>query len=181
MASTAPAGDDLIARLKTYEEVCNRYDIDAALALFTPDGVLEYRGETYGGERLRAAHEYDLGAHNQVEFRDCRVEGDTVYCTFVATDEACRILGLTGAPAPAAFTFRDGLITTFACGTPDPEAWAVHREARRPFIAWVREHYPAVLEQPWTFDFRGGDELRRLAEEWRDSGAQAATAAAPPR
>jgi hypothetical protein len=78
---------DPITLLRHYQDVCNRYDIEAAVALFADDGYIEIQGTVYCGQAvLRAAHECDMGSQTQVTFGDYVVEGDRVICTFLTFD-----------------------------------------------------------------------------------------------
>src|SRR5215203_5191133 len=105
--SSRPTARDLLALVRRYQGVCNRYDVEAAVAMFADDGGIEYAGTLYTGrDVLRATHEYDMGAGNVVEFTDLAVDGDRVRCTFIATDQLCRIAGTSGPRSPAELLFK---------------------------------------------------------------------------
>src|SRR6266487_6235512 len=77
MRPNASSLQDPITLLQHYQDVCNRYDIGAAVALFAEDGSIEIRGTAYRGQAaLRAAHECDMGSQTQVTFSDYIVEGE---------------------------------------------------------------------------------------------------------
>jgi hypothetical protein len=170
MAEHSTSTHDLIARLLAYQEASNSYDIDAAVAMFAEDGYIELRGKRYGGEQaLRAAHEYDMGSATRVSFDDFDVRGDFVTCTFVFADELDRIVGTGGTRCAAEFTFKDGLIASFSSLPPSDQEMQRHRQAKAPFFAWAREHFPEEVARPFAFDYETGASLRRVALAWRDS------------
>jgi hypothetical protein len=170
MGNNATGEQQLIERLKLYEEVCNRYDLDAAVAMFTEGGCIEALGKEYcGKEVLRAAHEYDLGCRAQVGFSDFSVEGDIMRCRFTYCDEVDRVTGTGGTVSGAEFTFRDGLIERFVSLPPDEEERQRVRQAKAPFFAWARENYPEEVARGFTFDYESGYSLYMVARAWLDA------------
>ena len=170
MDATPGTDHDLIARLKRYQDVCNRYDIDAALEMFADDGCIEVRGVRYCGKAvLREAHEYDLGSKTQVAFDDFAVEGNVVRCRFITCDEVDRVVGIDGRHMCAEFTFHEGRIQTFLSLPADEAEVQRHREAKRVFMQWAREHYPEEVAKGFAFNYESGASLARVAHAWRDS------------
>ncbi len=169
MAADSSAGQDLIARLQRYQEVSNSYDIGAAVAMFTEDGMIEANGKQYSGQDvLRAAHEYDMASGTQVAFSDFVVQGDVVTCTFVTCDELDRIVGTGGMHTRAEFTFSDGRIRKFRSLPPEAQEVERHRQAKGRFFAWAREHYPEEVAKGFNFDYETGASLFKVARAWHD-------------
>src|SRR5262245_45008770 len=160
MGRNEGAGYDLVERLKAYQDVSNSHDIEAAVAMFAEDGCIAFSEKDYcGKEVLRAAHEYDLGCRAQVEFGDFDVDGEVVRCRFTYCDEVDRVTGTGGVVSRAEFTFRDGLIERFVALPPDEEERQRVRQAKAPFFAWAREHYPEEVAKGFTFDYDSGYSL----------------------
>src|SRR5262245_50262760 len=114
MQANSSSLQDPIRLLQHYQDVCNRYDIEAAVALFAEDGCIEIDGTVYRGQAvLRAAHECDMGSQTQVTFSDYSVEGESVSCIFITYDVVDRAVGLDGRHMRAEFTIRDGHIVRF--------------------------------------------------------------------
>lgn len=156
-----------LALLRAYEEASNRHDIEACVAMFTPDGSIE-SGESYAGvDAIRAAHEYDLGSHTLVAFRDCEAEGATVACTFWNEHELARAIGGGGMNGKAVFTFRDGLIEKFHILPPDEADRTRFMALARPVITWLRENHPEAVARWNGFDLAAGEAVFALAELWR--------------
>jgi hypothetical protein len=162
---------DAIAWLRVYEDACNRYDIDAAVAMFADDGVLIFEGERIAGQAaLRAAHEWDKRAHNQVGFCDYTLDGNSVRCTFVNCHELHRILGIDAIHRPAEVTFNHDHIQTFVLLAADPHDLQRFRQLSALFWDWARAQHPEELAKIGAPGAEGGSALFNLAHAWRDSG-----------
>ena len=171
MPETADRGTDLVARLRAYEEAGNRHDVDACVAMFAEDGVIDDRGIRIGGlEAIRAAHEYDRAVNARVAFDGFEVAGEIVSCRFIYTKDLDRVLGLDGFHQAARFTFRDGLIREFAIVGADEAEIERHRRLKGPFFEWARRHQPELHAASRSFDYEGGTALRRLGEAWIAAG-----------
>jgi hypothetical protein len=162
--SSAP---DPITLLKYYEDVCNRYDIDAAVGLFADDGSIEINGTAYRGQAaLRAAHECDRGSQTQVTFGDYTVDGDRVTCTFMTYDVLDRAVGLDGRHMCAEFTIRDGRIVRFLSLPADEQERQRHYAAKHAFHSWARTHYPDEVAKGVNIDYEAGASLTRVVQAW---------------
>jgi hypothetical protein len=158
---------DPIGLLRHYQAVCNRYDIEAAVALFADDGCIEINGTVYRGQAtLRAAHECDWGSQTQVEFDDYVVEGDRVSCTFITCDVLDRAVGLDGRHMRAEFTIRDGRIVRFLNLPADEQERLRHAAAKQAFHMWARAHYPDEVAKGAKFDYEAGASLSRVVQAW---------------
>lgn len=158
---------DPITLLKHYQAVCNRYDIEAAVALFAEEGSIEIQGNVYGGPAaLRAAHECDLGSQTQVAFSDYVVEGERVRCTFITSDVLDRAVGLDGRHMQAEFTIRNGRILRFLSLPADELERQRHAAAKHAFHVWARTHYPDEVAKGANFDYEAGASLTRVVQAW---------------
>ncbi len=167
MEGDTPTAQDLLALLRQYEDACNRYDIEAAVAMFAEDGYIEIYGTQHRGQAvLYAAHEFDMGSQTQVTFRDGVVSGDTVSCTFITCDVLDRAVGLDGRYMQAEFTFRNGRIARFLNLPANEQERQRHHEAKHAFHVWAREHYPGEVAKGANFDYEAGASLTRVVHEW---------------
>ena len=158
---------DPIAVLQHYQDVCNRYDIDAAVGLFAEDGSIEIHGTAYRGQAvLRAAHECDMGSQTQVRFGDYTVQGDRVTCTFITCDVLDRAVGLDGRHMRAEFTIRDGRIIRFLSLAADEQERQRHAAAKHAFHTWARAHYPDEVAKGANVDYEAGASLSRVVQAW---------------
>jgi hypothetical protein len=158
---------DPITLLQHYQDVCNRYDIDAAVALFADDGYIEVYGSVYCGRAaLRAAHECDMGSQTQVSFDDYVVQRERVSCTFITRDVLDRAVGLDGRHMQAEFTIRNGRIVRFLSLPADEQERQRHAAAKHAFHVWARTHYPDEVAKGANFDYEAGASLTRVVQAW---------------
>jgi hypothetical protein len=157
-----------IGLLKRYEQASNSHDIEACVALFTPDGMIIAGGETYQGEKtLREAHEYDEGSRTQVNFSDFEVEGEVVRCTFWNEHELSRTLEAGGMNGKAEFSFQDNKIQKFTILPPDEVERQRVMGKVAPAFKWLRENHPDAVAKWQGFDRAAGEAVVNLAQLWR--------------
>lgn len=156
-----------ITLLQHYQDVCNRYEIEAAVALFADDGYLEVHGTVYRGQSaLKAAHECDMGSQTQVSFGNYAAQDDTVSCTFTTCDVLDRAVGLDGRHMRAEFTIRNGRIVRFLSLPPDEQERQRHFAAKHAFHTWAQTHYPDEVAKGANFDYEAGASLSRVVQAW---------------
>ena len=154
--------------LKKYQDLSNRHDIEACVAMFTEDGVIESGGESYAGiAALRAAHEYDDGSQTLVEFRDFEIDGNVVRCTFWNEHALSRALDSDGMTGKAEFTIRDNHIYKFDILPPEDAERKRVMEKIGPAFQWLRENHPEAVAKWNGFDRAAGEAVFALAELWR--------------
>jgi hypothetical protein len=164
---------DPIRLLQHYQDLCNRYAIEAAVALFAEDGCIEINGKVYRGHAvLRAAHECDMGSQTQVSFSDYIVDGEKVSCKFITYDVLDRAVGLDGRHMRAEFTIRDGRIVRFLSLPADEQEGKRHAAAKYGFHTWARARYPNEVAKGANLDYEAGASLSRVVQAWlnRDEG-----------
>lgn len=160
-----------IQLLKTYEQASNRHDIEACVALFTPDGVIVMGGDTYQGEKaLRDAHEYDDASHTLVKFSDFAIddENNLVRCAFWNEHQLSRVLENGGMNGSAEFTFQENKIQKFNILPPDDAERRRVMEKAAPAFQWLRENRPDAVAKWNGFDRAAGEAVTNLAEIWRN-------------
>jgi hypothetical protein len=162
---------DAVAILRAYQETCNRFDVEASVALFAEDGVIDDRGVAVRGqEAIRATHEYDRAVNARITLDDFRVTADTIRGRFVYTKELDRILRLDGLHQVARFIVRDGRIHAFTILGPDEAELQRHLRRKAPFFDWAKRHHPETYARSRSFDRDGGEALRQLGEAWIHAG-----------
>lgn len=172
MSYSTDTENDLLALLQCYENACNRYYIDTAVAMFAEDGYIEINGTQHRGQAiLRAAHEFDMGSQTQVRFSDSVVENDTIHCTFITCDSLDRAVGLDGRHMKAEFTIKEGYIVRFLTIPADAQERQRHRAAKHTFFTWAKTHYPHEVAKGANFDYEAGASLTRVVDAWRLSQA----------
>jgi hypothetical protein len=119
-----------------------------------------------GAAALRAAHEWDRGARNQVSFHDHSVDGNIVRCTFVNCHELHRILGIEAIHRPAELIFNHGRIQTLALQPPNAHDLQRFRQLSAPFWDWAAGQHPEELAKIRAPGAEGGSALFRLAHAW---------------
>jgi hypothetical protein len=158
---------DPITLLQHYQDLCNRYNIDAAVALFADDGSIEIQGTVYRGQvALRAAHECDMGSQTLVTFGDYAVEDERVNCTFITCDVLDRAVRLDGRHMHAEFTIQNGRIVRFLSLPADEQERQRHAAAKHAFHTWARTHYPDEVAKGANFDYEAGASLTRVVQSW---------------
>jgi ketosteroid isomerase-like protein len=109
-------------------EALNAGDVEAALALYADDAVLDLGafGKFSGMGELRAAFEHEVSLNASWELSDFQVEGNTVTFKSQYTSDAMRALGVT-LEATEVMTIQDGKIAT--------DTWTVTEESMAAFQA----------------------------------------------
>jgi len=159
---------DPLQLLTAYQAACQRFDVEAATAFFSDDGVLEYAGgRQTGRSALVEAHRWDRAARNQVGFVEPRVSGDQVSVTMVNQHELHRVLGMEAIRSPAELVIRDGRIHLLRIGMPEPASLQSMRAKAGPFFDWVRAHHAEAWQRTAGLDQAGGQALYDLAHAWR--------------
>jgi hypothetical protein len=159
---------DPIALLMAYQDACQRFDVEAAVAFFTEEGTLEIAGVPHTGRSvLLDAHYWDRAARNVVTLLDPVVAGDQLTFTFQNQHELHRILGVAPIRSLAEIVLRAGRIQVFRILAPEPESLKLFREKAGPFFDWVRQYHREAWQQTAVLNEAGGRALSELAEAWR--------------
>jgi hypothetical protein len=159
---------DQLRLLMSYQEACQRFDVEAAVAFFSDNGTLELGGEQHTGRAaLLDAQRWDRAARNQVAFLEPKVSEDRVTLTFVNQHELHRILGVEAIRSPAEMVIRDGRIHLFRILIPEPGSLQALQEKAGPFFTWVRQHRWESWQETAALDKAGGQALYELAHAWR--------------
>ncbi len=103
-------------------EALNAGDVEAALALYADDAILDLGtfGKFSGKEEIRAAFEKEVSLNAFWEVSDFQVEGNTATFKSRYTSDAMRALGVT-LEATEVMTIQDGKIAT--------DTWTVTEES----------------------------------------------------
>jgi ketosteroid isomerase-like protein len=114
------SGAEALAR--SVFEALDAGDVEAALALYAADAVLDLGGfgKYSGKDELRAAFENEVSLNAHWEVSDFQVEGNTATFKSQYTSDAMRALGVT-LEATEVIVVQDGKITT--------DTWTVTEES----------------------------------------------------
>jgi ketosteroid isomerase-like protein len=109
-------------------EALNAGDVEAALALYADDAVLDLGafGRFSGKEEIRGAFENEVSLNASWEVSDFQVEGNTVTFKSLYTSDMMRALGIT-LEATEVVTVEDGKIVT--------DTWTATEESLAAFQA----------------------------------------------
>jgi hypothetical protein len=193
IASTAAAqGEDLVGLVQALQDVMNRHDLDAAMAMYTDDAEFEFvgMGSLVGQEQIRGYKEYIAALNTDLQYSDCTAEGNTVTCQLTKDDDMLRKVAAGPVSHSMLFTFEGGMIQKQAVTTP-PESAKVLGQTSGAFLGWVKENHPEAMAKLFTpagqFIYSGenGTLVASLIKEWTPtmlpaSGGTAPTAALLP-
>lgn len=108
---------DPVAVVKGFYEAANAGDVEAALAFYADDAVIDMpvpppgMPDTYRGkEEIRGWIDSGVATNKEVVLLDTKVDGDTVVATVSAADDILRSFGLSSLEQRDTFTIQDGRI-----------------------------------------------------------------------
>jgi hypothetical protein len=88
---------DLLSLVRAYEEVFNRHDLEAVVALFADDAVLQsawiigiYKAD------IKIQHDFVFGLNQTIQNSECNVVKDTVTCKALVRDDCIKAAGIDG-------------------------------------------------------------------------------------
>jgi ketosteroid isomerase-like protein len=116
-ADSHAQADDPAAVFHAFNTAVNAHDVEAALALFADDAVVQFPNQpppnTYRGTaEIRAWLQADAGQNISVQTEQVQVEGDRVSCLGKVDIDSLRPLGIT-LTGPAEAVVQGGKITSF--------------------------------------------------------------------
>jgi LPXTG-motif cell wall-anchored protein len=109
---------DPSAVVKALEAATNAGDLEAQMALFTDDAVIQIRPEAFGGtytgkEQIRAWFEGLRATHFSITVNIVDVQGDVVTTRSTIASDFFRQIGLASVEGIEQYTVRNGLIAGF--------------------------------------------------------------------
>lgn len=172
MSANTARRDELIAALREYQELANRFDMKAAMTYCSENPTIAIDGRvTTGYDGVFEIHEGDRGSRLIVDFTDFVLEddGNTLGCYFHAESEIERVLGIRGIARWNRITFLGNRIHYWDIDKPAEEELARRRPVVRPFFEWAEEKHPALMERLRSGpNFHSGSAAVELANLWRE-------------
>src|SRR5262245_38476553 len=106
------------AVVKALETAVNTHDMEARVALFSEDAVIQIRPEAFGGtyrgkQQIRKWFEELEAAHFTITINILSVQGDTVTTRSTIASDFFRQLGLASVDGTEQYTVQNGKITGF--------------------------------------------------------------------
>ncbi len=160
-------------RLKAFENVYNSHDVEKIISFYAEDIVHEVPGQFVlnGREEMRGLAEYDKVLNMQLSFNIRNVEGDTVTCEFIVTDDWVKTAGIEQVDYNSKFVFDKGLIIKWIA-EPTPETARVLGAVFKTFVKWVSEEKPEHLKEMapegrFIYSAENARKSLALLKEWK--------------
>jgi hypothetical protein len=163
--------------LDNYIKTANEHNIDKVKDMYA-DSIVWYFGPfTFKGkEEAIAPLEFDKGANTKLIHTNISVNGDTVDCDLLETNNVISALGIPGLNHFPRFIIKDGLINLILSRKP-PTEYEAYADSVTKFSAWLSKYSPNIYEQFWPKGkFNFSEETGRImpAEvlKWRNRKTQ---------
>jgi len=114
---------DPLTIVNSWLEALNAGDVDAALSYLADDAQITSDRAYTGKEEIRGWYEDLVGANGTSTLSDCQVDGETVTCSSVYTDDGLQAMGVDFLEGALVLVVRDGEIQSYTF-TPSPESLA---------------------------------------------------------
>ncbi len=168
-------GSKLVDKVKAFENTCNSHDVEEIISLYAEDAVHEVPGQFLlrGKKELRGLAEYDSVANTHFAFQQCEVDGDTVTCEFIATDDWIKTAGIEEVYYSVVFVFSDGLIKRWIA-EPTPETAQALGQVFSSFVEWASKEKPQQLQEltpegKFIYNAENAKKSLALVQEWQES------------
>jgi limonene-1,2-epoxide hydrolase len=136
--------NNLIDLVKTFQEMVNQHDVEKIMSMFSDDATFEIVGlsKFEGKKNVKIIFEYDIGVNTNLQFINCKSEGDTVHCQLLERNDRLDAIGIDELEFSSCnITFKDGLIQSFAAEIP-PYFVEYNSKILKRFIPWLSENHP---------------------------------------
>jgi hypothetical protein len=114
---------DPLSIVNGWLEALNAGDVDAALSYLADDAQITSDQVYSGKEEIRGWYEALVAANGVSTLSDCQVDGETVTCSSVYTDDGLQAMGVDFLEGTLVLIVRDGKIQSYTF-TPSPESLA---------------------------------------------------------
>jgi len=167
---------NLIDLVKTFQERVNQHDIEKIMTMFTEDATFEEVGfpKIKEKQQIKINFEYHAGVNTNVQFTNCKSEGNSVHCQMLLRNDAFDAIGIGELKSSSCiFTFKDNLIQCFAAEIPSD--FVEHRsKILKKFIPWLTEYHPDdysrmfMPDGSFIFSLENGRDLVSLIRKWSE-------------
>ena len=114
---------DPLTIVNSWLEALNAGDVEAALSYLADDAQITSDQAYTGKEEIRGWYEGLVGANGVSTLSDCQVDGETVTCSSVYTDDGLQAMGVDFLVGALVLVVRDGEIQSYTFN-PSPESLA---------------------------------------------------------
>ena len=167
---------NLIDLVESFQERVNQHDVDKIMTMFTEDATFEIveLSKFAGKQQVNIIFEYDVGVNTNVQFINCKSEGNTVHCQILERNDKLDAIGISELKfSSCIFTFKDSLIQSFAAEIP-PEFIEHNSNILKKFIPWLNENHPNDYSRMFMPDGRfiynreNGRDVVPLLRKWSE-------------
>jgi hypothetical protein len=167
---------NFIDLVKTFQERVNQHNIEKIMTMFTKDATFEIVGlsKFSGKQQVKIIFEYDVGVNTNLEFINCKSEGNTVHCQILERNDRLDAIGISELKySSCILTFKDSLIQSFAAEIP-PEFVEHNSKILKKFIPWLTENHPDDYSRMFMPDGRfiynrkNGSDVVQLLRKWNE-------------
>jgi len=167
---------NLIDLVKTFQERVNQHNVEKIMSMFTENATFEIVGlsKFAGKQQVKNIFEYDIGVNTNLQFINCKSEGNTVHCQILERNDKLDAIGISELKySSCIFTFKDGLIQSFAAEIP-PDFVEHNSKILKRFIPWLAENHPNEYSRMFMSDGRfiynrkNGMDVVPLLRKWSD-------------
>ena len=167
---------NLIDLVESFQERVNQHDVEKIMSMFTEDATFEIVGlsKFAGKQHVKIIFEYDVGVNTNLQFINCKSEGNTVHCKILERNDRLDAIGISILKySSCIFTFKDGLIESFAAEIP-PDFVEYNSKILKKFIPWLTENHPNEYSRMFMHDGRfiynreNGRDVVPLLRKWRE-------------
>ena len=167
---------NLIDLVESFQERVNQQDVENIMPMFTEDATFEIVGlsKFEGKQQVKIIFEYDVGVNTNLQFINCKLKGDAVHCQILERNDRLNAIGVDQLKyASCIFSFKDGLIQSFAAEIP-PDFVEYNSKILKKFIPWLTENHPNDYSRMFMPDGRfiyireNGRDVVPLLRKWRE-------------
>ena len=167
---------NLIGLVESFQERVNQHDVEKIMSMFTEDATFVIVGlsKFAGKQQVKIIFEYDIGVNTNLQFINCKSEGNTVHCQLLERNDRLEAIGISILKySSCIFTFKDGLIKSFAAEIP-PDFVEYNSKILKKFIPWLTENHPNEYSRMFMPDGRfiynreNGRDVVLLLRKWRE-------------
>ncbi len=162
--------------VESFQKAVNQHHVDKVMTMFTEDAEFEIVGlsKFSGKKQVRNIFEYDVGVNTQLQFINCKSEGNIVRCQILERNDRLDAIGIRELKySSCTFVFKDRLIQSITAEIP-PESVRYNSEVWQKFLPWLSENYPDKYSTMFTSEGRfiynreNGAHIVPMLRKWRE-------------
>jgi len=166
---------NLLMLVESFQEAVNQHNVDKEMAMFTEDAKFEIVGLSMfsGKKKIKNIFEYDVGVNTQLQFINCKSEGNIVRCQILERNDRLDAIGISELKySSCTFVFKDNLIQSFSAEIP-PDSVRYNNDVWQKFLPWFSENYPDEYSKMFTsegqfiYNRENGAGIVPLLRKWR--------------